>query len=176
MKKYLLVVVLSFCISHVILAKDGEKLKINKLVDQLQPYVYVITSSKVNGDSVQEMLRDYAIRVNRVEEEEFSIKNYEYPGDDETYGQYGLARVDQVLDDIMGIYEQYNDHSSGEKPAEARKVVKKVLKQLQGAGVLMGYTSDGGAVCGITFTSPLIIDMKNKTIYELILVGSGGEC
>src|SRR5690606_36167352 len=134
-------------------AKPKSTPSVSKLVDGLNDYVHGIAVHKVEGKNATEMVKYLALEVNQVDEEEFSFESYpdSVPGVDEGAAQYGLTTVAQAL----GMIETERDDLT-----DADK--KKILDVLYGSkrlGAKIGYAGDGSSVCGVTWPSPLIIDV-----------------
>lgn len=148
---------------------------INKVVQDLSPYIYGVEVHEVEGKTAEKMLEDLALRIKGVDEESYELINYPengIPGADEASGQYGLATVADVGNTIISMYTFFDQERELTKAQENE--IFSTLKELKAEGALLGYTTEGGGVCGVSFPSVLVLDKKKQKIYELVLVG--GSC
>lgn len=135
----------------------------------MKAVVYSVTSDRVaKAKTVEDVLRAYGLREGAEAANLKIVKNGHIPGVDEATDEYGTTSRDEVEALLEGTIEE-------NEPAPKRvKLMKKLLDRAQRAGAVFAYTSNGGSVCGVTFPSPLLIDMEEKIVYELVLVG--GPC
>lgn len=158
-------------------AKKHEKQsEIGKIVEVLGFWAYAVSEYDVRGKTVNAMLRDLGVRINKAGEFKLENDPESIPAIDEATNVYGVADrrlVEGMLDEAI---ENENDHADedGKPLKKPKKSVTQLFDELEKAGAVFGYTSDGGSACGITWPSPLIIDTENNKIYELVMVG--GSC
>lgn len=146
-------------------ANEGSSKVILDKVTKLSHLAFGYTETKVRGKNAVEMIKDLALRINKVEE--FKLENYQIPGIDESSGQYGLAGADDVADLIK-------DGRNGSLSPAQEKFIHDLLKEAKRAGAVFAYTSDGSSVCGVSFPDALIIDVEAGKIYQIYSVG--GTC
>ncbi len=92
----------------------------------------------------------------------------------------GTATLNAATTYTLDMLSQYRPVDENDNELTPAQLVKRdantarLLKQLAAAGAVFGFDSNGSGVCGVNFTSLLVIDVKNKVIYEFIFVY--GEC
>jgi hypothetical protein len=148
--------------------------KVTELVKQLAQNNPGMRVHVLQGKTAATLLKHLALKVNKVEEEDFNLVNFpkSIPGADEKLNQYGLSKINQFMDLLMSQWQDEIRNGADFKMTSSE--AWDTARELQERGVAFGYTTDGGVVCGVTFPSPLVIDEEHSTVYEILLVD--GPC
>lgn len=142
-------------------------------VKELAQYSYGVKSWKVRGKTADEMLTDFSLRVSRMDKDEFKLVNFprEIPSAEDGGVQAGLCKFPQAVDLIVAEARTKDNEDAGREEIEK---IWAAARKLKDAGLKFGYTTSGSSNCGVMWTDPLIIDVKNNLIWQIFLVG--GPC
>lgn len=146
----------------------GHKLPTTKeILDQAQlPCGYSSYSIKSGSDDPKKLLIEYldSIGVDTSENSEFHfVENPKsLPGPDEDAFLYGTT-------DAEGFGSFFSDGKSGENITKMQESFDLLDKEKTRYQYLFGG-STGGAVCGVSYPGPLLIDLKERTLFEITMV------
>lgn len=129
-----------------------------------------VSITKVKPGSAKEMIRAFA------EKQGFSGEDFEFQdnvsviqsSDESTFG---TATMGAALGLVEETTDYMNEHDETYKPAKIT-AMKKAIRDLVGTGVVFGFNPHGNSVCGMNFSSLLVLDTKSGIIYEIDFYGT----
>lgn len=91
----------------------------------------------------------------------------------------GTATYEAALSltsDMAAEYTQDKDGNALDRAAAAKMdaQITQVMAKLKAAGAVFGFNEFGSGVCGVSYATLYVIDVKNKVIYEFVWVS--GPC
>lgn len=109
------------------------------------------------------------------------IEDMEY-GDEVSEGLTSVRSAKAMKEFAAGAIEESLEGLEGAELRAAKKQLSQLRKSWDGLieklarqGVKFGYTGSGPGYCGVSFVELLVIDAKEKKVYEVYLSQSG-EC
>lgn len=133
-----------------------------------------VNATKVKGNSVKEMIQDYAMK------QGVDAADFEFEANVSTIGssdeiKWGSATMGAALGliDESTSYMNENPDENGNVLYSKAKIakMKDAIRKMVGTGVVFGYNPNGNGVCGMNFTSLLVVDTATKTVYEIDFYG-----
>lgn len=150
---------------------------IKSLVKQLQQVsdAGIGVTTFQTGETPRALIEQYYIKENGQMDDEFSFEENTTSIESADGSGYGTATLDaaSALTEELAIDMNQPDLSKQETQAKYQQI-ETVMKQLAQAGAIFGYNASGSGVCGVSYATLFVIDVKTKTIYELIFIS--GPC
>ena len=127
------------------------------------------------GETARALVEQVYIQQNGKLDDNFSFEENSgsVPGNDsDTFGTATLKGAIDLTEELA-VDTNMTDLSKAEAQAKYQEI-EAIMRKLAQAGATFGYNPWGSAVCGVSYTTLFVIDVKAKTLYELIFIS--GPC
>lgn len=127
-----------------------------------------VSITKVHGDTLKEMLTDYAERVKGYERGEYKLiqrmTSKQIPEADDGQNVIGLARI---VDVAYLISDQSGQDREDAEVQKRQKATLDLLFKVRELGGLIGVESDSWGTCGVSFPGVIVVDPKSHEVYSI---------